>query len=166
MKTATDHTHEADDLPPDLREAGEAVRKLPLPAVPADLAARTLARAQNLQAAASAPRHEAVASKRFEERPWWLRPITSPMGRAAAAVVLAVTLVAVTNPRSAERLGVLVGQWIGERNTDKLDHFVDRVLTVVGPRGVALETPETPAPARPNGARGPHTAAPAGMERA
>ncbi|MCZ7644083.1 MAG: hypothetical protein M5U26_02195 [Planctomycetota bacterium] len=146
-----------DELTPQERELGEALGRLPRPIPPADLTARTVARVR-----AEGSRQPGSAEPKAPTRVWWQRPITSPIARAAAAIVLVAALVLVTAPRTSERIGVFFSHLLGERNTEKLDLFVDRVLIAIGPANIQ---PENPHPPRAPRANGPHTTAPGASAR-
>jgi hypothetical protein len=105
-----------DSLPPDLQRVGDEIAALP-PECPAPgLAQRTLNRLSQ------------VAGSVKKESRWWLRNITHPAARIAAAVFLVALVGLFTNMYSAERIGRWVERMIGTHATDRIEIFVDRVL--------------------------------------
>jgi hypothetical protein len=122
---------EGEALPPELLALGETVGRLPRSEPPTDLGKRTLDRV-----AAELPAIEVGASEakfRISMLPWWIRPITNPIARVAAAVALVSTLGLFGNLDTAERVGILTERVIGEGTTDQLEKIVDRVLLTYGP---------------------------------
>lgn len=122
---------EGEELPPELLALGETVGRLPRSEPPADLGKRTLDRV-----AAELPAGGVGASEsrsKIRTLPWWIRPITNPIARVAAAVALISTLGLFGNLDTAERVGLLTERVIGENTTDQLEKFVDRVLLTYGP---------------------------------
>jgi hypothetical protein len=125
------------DVPPELLETGQFIRRLPLLPVPHDLAERTLARVY-------ADANPAPA------RHWWLRQITHPWARVAAAGVLLAVVVALSNVNTGERVGRFFERLMGPGATEHLEQFVDRVLNTIGPKNVRVDTEtlvnQTPSP--------------------
>jgi hypothetical protein len=113
-------------VPPELLETGKFVRRLPLLPVPDDLADRTLARVYADASPAQARR-------------WWLRPITHPWARAAAAGILLAVVVALSNVNTGERVGRFFERLMGPSTTEHLEQFVDRVLNTIGPKNVRVD---------------------------
>jgi len=108
--------NENHDLPPELLCVGERVAALPGEAPRPGLAQRTLSRIAR-----------AAGSVQKESR-WWLRNITHPAARIAAAVLLIALVGLFTNRSSAERIGRWVEQLIGATATDRIENLVDQVL--------------------------------------
>jgi len=128
-------------VPPELLETGKFVRRLPLVPVPDDLAERTVARVYS-QAEAEL---KATGARR-----WWLRPITHPWARVAAAGILLAVVVALSNVNTGERVGRFFERLMGPNTTEQLEQLVDRVLNTIGPKNVHVETEtlvnQTPGP--------------------
>ena len=163
-------SHEA--LPEDLRAIGDAVSRMPTPPPPADLAARTMNR---IQAGEREPRRSSIRAG-VSRLSVWLKPITSPAGRVAAAFLLVGTLALLTNPITSERLGRMVEGVIGTRTTDRIEGVVDKMLDAVGPAKVpgadydwalAEDRNRAPTPHKnPNNRDMPRTALPAERQSA
>ena len=126
-------------VPPELLETGKFVRRLPLVPVPDDLAERTVARVYSQPGAERSPACH-----------WWLRQITHPWARVAAAGVLLAVVVALSNVNTGERVGRFFERLMGPNTTEHLEQFVDRVLNTIGPKNVHVETEtlvnQTPGP--------------------
>ncbi len=130
------------DLPQELLDAGERVRNLAKSDAPPGLAERTLARAA--EALPTAKEERAVETAKAtakttegiqERRPlsWWLQPVTHPAARIAATVLLLATLGIFAHLDTAERVGRMTEKVIGQKTTDQLYNFVDRMLLAYGP---------------------------------
>lgn len=129
-----------ENYPQDLQRAGEAVGRLPRPAPPQGLAARTLARIESSQAAESSALQATTAATSSPatllQRSYWRRRLTSPLARAAAAAALLATLgllsSAVRNLDTAERLGRSIETVIGAHATDRLERWTELLLLSYG----------------------------------
>lgn len=106
---------------PKLREAGAAVARLDRPGAPAGLAARTVARV--------------LAELKPVKKTWMvLRPITNPFARVSAAAAIMLVLFPMTSVDMAAPLGSGIEERIvGREVINRVEHFVDRVLTRTGP---------------------------------
>ena len=95
---------------------------------------RTLARLEREQGSASAVPQVAASAALARPRSWWLRQITNPCARAAAALVLVgfLGLIAglVRNYDTAERVGRLTERIIGTKATDRIERIMDGVLAL------------------------------------
>jgi hypothetical protein len=99
--------------------AAAAVSHLRRPAPPAGLAKRTLARLAGLP----------------KRTVWYLRPITHPLARIAAAAVIIYTLAPLTDFDLAAPLGAkLQAHIISSQVADKVAGVVDRLLLMAGPQ--------------------------------
>lgn len=137
------------DLPPELRELGDKVARLPRPVVPAGLAARTMARlAPELGEAARVPH----AERRHPAWRFWINPITHPAARLAAAAFLLAITASLGNVNTAERVGRFFEGLMGTRATERVEVWVDRMLLSLGPDfggSPKHELVQSPAPLRP-----------------
>jgi hypothetical protein len=119
-----DFEHDA-ELLRELLAAGQAVGRLPSAEPPAGLAEHTLARLEREGLVARPGKPSAWR--------WWIRPITHPLARLAAALVLFSALGVLGNVETAERVGRFFEGLIGPRATDRLEVWVDRMLLCLGP---------------------------------
>lgn len=111
--------HDLND--PKLIQAGEAVARLPQENPPRDLVARALARI-------------AEGYKPVKRVFWMLRPITHPMARVAAAAVIILIMLPMTDLNLADPLGAgIENRILGRGTTDRVEHFVDTLLIRHGP---------------------------------
>lgn len=100
--------------------AGEAVQALPRPQPPRDLAARTMARIG--------------ACKPVKRVFLLLRPITHPLARLAAAILIIYSLAPMTDLDIATPLGRGIEKNVlGSAATDRIEGFVDNMLVQHGP---------------------------------
>lgn len=108
----------------ELRNIGRRIEALPHPQPPKGLVARTLACI------------EKTAELRVVQpikKSWWLRPITHPIARLVAALLLISTLAFFADIDRAERVGQFMSRLMGARATERLEVLVDRVLLSFGP---------------------------------
>jgi hypothetical protein len=111
------------DMTPEMQRAGDAVARLSRPDAPADLTARTLARA-------------IAGSKPVKRVIWFLRPITHPVARVAAAAMIIAMMSPMTDLNTADALGQRIEQKIiGPQVADHIEGFVDSILVMRGAPG-------------------------------
>ena len=114
---------ELNDMTPEMQRAGEAVARLSRPEAPSNLTARTLARA-------------IAESKPVRRVVWFLRPITHPVARVAAAAMIIAMMSPMTDLNTADVLGQRIEQKIiGPQVADRIEGFVDSLLVMRGVPG-------------------------------
>lgn len=100
--------------------AGAAVSRLSIPEPPKDLASRTLKRIAA----------EYMPVKRVF---WYLRPITNPLARLAAAAAIIFLMVPLTDLSIAAPLGARIEENIlGTRTTEQIEGMMDALLVRYG----------------------------------
>ena len=107
------------NLNPEQARAAEAIAGLSRSEPPVGLAQRTLNRLAEVK-----PIKRAV---------WFLRPITNPVARVAAAALIVFTLSPMTDLNWADSLGQRIEQSVGSRVADGFESFVDGILVYQRP---------------------------------
>jgi hypothetical protein len=116
--------NENPELNDELMDIGRRIEALPHPQPPHGLVARTLACIEQTV-------HVRIVQP--VKKVWWLRPITHPIARLVAALLLISTLAMLADIDRAERVGQFMSRLMGARATERLEVFVDRVLLSFGP---------------------------------
>lgn len=116
--------NENPELNDELLNIGRQIEALPHPQPPKSLVARTLACIEKTVD---------IRIVQPVKKVWWLRPITHPIARLVAALLLISTLALLADIDRAERVGQFMSRLMGARTTERLEVLVDRVLLSFGP---------------------------------